>query len=204
MAGHTASTPETWVEDKAGMPETAREFGSEAALRELRAGVLYLLKCIVQEPALAEDLCNETFRVVLERLRRGPLEDPAKLTSFLAQTARNLALADQRKTQRRRTETGEQAAIDHVRDDKPDPSDDLQSQWRARAIRKVLLEMPNLRDRQLLVRLYLNDEDKASICHDLHLSEEHFNRVIYRARERFRVLLVKRFDRPDLLGLALA
>ena len=185
-------------------PVPAPEFGSDASLQQLRAGVLFLLNRMVQEPALAEDLCNETFRIVLERLRRGPLEDPGKLDSFLAQTARNLAMADRRRTSRRKTVTGEQVAIDSFADEKSDPSARAESQVRATAIRKVLQELPNLRDRQLLVRFYLNDEDKSAICRDLNLTEEHFNRVVYRARERFRVLLDKRFDRPDLLCLALA
>jgi RNA polymerase sigma-70 factor (ECF subfamily) len=182
----------------------APEFGSDETLRQLRAGVLFILNRMVQEPALAEDLCNETFRIVLERLRRGPLEDPGKLDSFLAQTARNLVMADRRRTIRRHTVTGEQAAIDDFADERSDPGNQAESQERAAAIRKVLQELPNLRDRQLLVRHYLDDEDKSSICRDLNLTEEHFNRVVYRARERFRVLLDKRFDRPDLLCLALA
>ncbi|MFZ2509165.1 MAG: sigma-70 family RNA polymerase sigma factor [Steroidobacteraceae bacterium] len=185
-------------------PASAPEFGSDASLLQLRSGVLFLLNRVVREPWLAEDLCNETFRVVLERLRRQPLEHPGKLASYLAQTARNLAIADRRRTSRRQTVTGEQSAIDDFADEKSDPSVKLESQSRANAIRKVLNGLPNLRDRQLLVRLYLYDEDKASICRDLHLTEEHFNRVVYRARERFRILLDKRFDRPDLLCLALA
>jgi len=192
------------MESDASLPVVTPEFGSDESLRQLRSGVLFLLNRIVQEPALAEDLCNETFRVVLERLRRGPLEDPDKLDSFLAQTARNLAMADRRRTSRRHTVTGEQAAIDDFADERSDPSVNVESQARAKAIRKVLQELPNLRDRQLLVRLYLNDEDKSSICRDLNLTEEHFNRVVYRARERFRVLLNKRFNRPDLLCLAIA
>ncbi len=204
MVARTALTTETGVNTEAGKTATAQEFGSDAALKELRAGVLCLLTAFVRDPALAEDLCNETFCVVLERLRRRPLEDPGKLAAFLAQTARNLVMADRRMTIRRRTETGEQATIDHFPDERPDPSDVLQSQWNGRAVRKALLELPNLRDRQLLVRFYLHDEDKASICRDLQLSGEHFNRVVYRARERFRVLLDRRFDRPDLLCLALA
>ena len=113
-------------------------------------------------------------------------------------------MADRRRTSRRHTVTGEQAAIDDFADERSDPSLNVASQARAKAIRKVLQELPNLRDRQLLVRLYLNDEDKSSICRDLNLTEEHFNRVVYRARERFRVLLNKRFNRPDLLCLAIA
>ena len=182
----------------------ASEFGTEARLRELRSGVLFLLHREVTDPALAEDLCNETFRVVLERLRRQPLEDSGKLAAFLAQTARNLAMSDRRKTLRRQTVTGEQQVIDHAAAEDADPSVALEMQTRAIAMRRVLEEMPNLRDRQLLVRFYLNDEDQAEICRDLHLTQVHFNRVIYRARERFRVLLDRRFKRADLYCLAIA
>ena len=185
-------------------PVAAPEFGSDADLRQLRSGILFMLHREVIDPALADDLCNETFRIVLERLRRQPLEEPGKLAAYLAQTARNLALADRRKTARRQTVTGEQSAIDDFVAEGPDPSVVAQAQVRAKAIRRVLEEMPNIRDRQLLVRFYLNDEDKAAICRDLNLSEVHFNRVIFRARERFRVLLDKRFERPDLFCLAIA
>ena len=186
------------------LPIAPPEFGSEARLRELRSGVLFLLHREVTDPALAEDLCNETFRVVLERLRRQPLEDPGKLAAFLAQTARNLAMSDRRKALRRQTVTGEQQVIDHAAAEDADPSVALEMQTRAIAMRRVLEEMPNLRDRQLLVRFYLNDEDQAEICRDLHLTQVHFNRVIYRARERFRVLLDRRFKRADLYCLAIA
>ena len=62
--------------------------------------------------------------------------------------------------------------------------------------------MPAARDRDILVRFYLNDEAKEEICRELRLSEEHFNRVIFRARNRFRELLEQRgFWKADLLTL---
>lgn len=192
------------MDSKTSPPVAPLEFGSDEDLRQLRSGVLYLLHREVLDPSLAEDLCNETFRIVLERLRRQPLKDPTKLDAYLAQTARNLATADRRKTTRRQTVTGEQTAIDDFADEVPDPGVDLDLQARARAVRRVLEEMPNVRDRQLLVRFYLDDEDKEFICRDLNLTGEHFNRVIYRARERFRVLLDTRFTRPDMFCLAIA
>jgi hypothetical protein len=66
----------------------------------------------------------------------------------------------------------------------------------------MLEEMPAERDRELLVRFYLNDEEKEQICQELKLSREHFNRVIFRARNRFRELLEHRgFWKGDLLTL---
>ena len=66
---------------------------------------------------------------------------------------------------------------------------------------RVLAEMTTPRDRELLVRYYLRDEDKAAICRGLGLTEAHFNRVIFRARERFRALLETRYARADLVLL---
>lgn len=183
---------------------SAPEFASDVTLQQLRSGVLFLLRRKVREPALAEDLCNEAFRIVLERLRRQPLEDPTRIAAFLAQTVRNLVTADRRKAARQRTVTGEQAVIDDFPDAESDPAATLQSQIRARAVRQVLREMPAVRDRQLLVRHYLHDEDMADIRRDLGLTQEHCNKVIFRARERFKSLLVKRFPQSDLLCLALA
>jgi hypothetical protein len=54
----------------------------------------------------------------------------------------------------------------------------------------------------VLVRFYLDDEDKEKICSELRLSEEHFNRVIFRARNRFRELLERRgLWKADLLAI---
>lgn len=170
---------------------------------ELRRGVLFLLRRKVRDPALAEDLCNETMRIVLERLQHEPLEDPAKLPAFLAQTARNLAIAEWRKSARRRTVTGEDAAIAAHADDGIDSGDGIQARQRAEAVRSVLADLPTPRDRELLVRYYLQDEDKAAICRGLGLTEAHFNRVIFRARERFRALLETRYARADLYCFAL-
>lgn len=176
--------------------------GDPARVAELRRGVLLVLRRRVREPALAEDLCNETFRVVLERLGREPLEDPAGLPAFLAQTARNLAIAEWRKDARRRTDTGDPEAIEAHADQAEEAGDEILQRQRANAVRQVLRDLGMPRDRELLVRYYLHDEDKDEICERLGLTEEHFNRVIFRARERFRGLLEKRYPRADLLCLA--
>jgi RNA polymerase sigma-70 factor (ECF subfamily) len=74
----------------------------------------------------------------------------------------------------------------------------------AAAVHAMLKELKSSRDRSLLVRYYLQDEDKASICRDLGLSDSTFNVVLFRARERFLELLQKRgIGRGELLGCLL-
>lgn len=182
----------------------APDLDSAAVVCQLREGLLHLLARRVRDPAVAEDICNEAFRILFERLHRQPLDEPSKLAAYLAQTARNLLVTNYRKDARHQTSTGEQHAIDRYPDPDADPSTDAQSRSRARAIREVLREMPSFRNRQVLVRYYLNGEPKAAICRDLGLTGDNFDIVIHRARDRFRALLVRRYAPSDLLGLVLA
>ncbi len=45
------------------------------------------------------------------------------------------------------------------------------------------------RDREVLLRFYLNEEPKSAICAALDLTELQFNQVLWRARQRFGAIL---------------
>jgi RNA polymerase sigma-70 factor, ECF subfamily len=176
---------------------------SPAELNRLREGLLALLRNELKSRTQAEDLCNETFRVVLERLREQPLDEPDKLVPYLAQTARHLARSSKRVARLQKTDTGHQATIEEVTDTDADPARASQADALARAVRRVLKEIPQTRDREILVRTYLRDEDRDQICQALGIDKSHYRRVISRARARFRELLEKRYQVSDLYGLAL-
>jgi RNA polymerase sigma-70 factor (ECF subfamily) len=178
----------------------------EPELGRLRDGLVAMLRGLCRRKRLdcsvADDLCNEAFRILLERVQREPLREPEKVAAFLAQTARNLLTADARRFGRRRTSTGEEEAIDAHADPMPDVPDSLQHLDLALLVRRVLERMPVPRDREILVRYYLRDEPKADICADLGLTEAHFNRVIDRARGRFAALLGPEHTPTTLFSLA--
>jgi RNA polymerase sigma-70 factor (ECF subfamily) len=178
-------------------PPLSGDIPDELTLRRLREGVLWIARRLAGDAMTAEDICNEAFRRLFDRLRQGPLSDPDKLPAFLAQTARHVAMEHRRSIATHRTSTGQDRAIADVAD--PNVDDGISSvlaATRAKAIRQVLQELPTQRDRTLLVRFYLRDEAKMDICRDLGLTEEHFNRVIFRARERLRSLLERRYANP--------
>jgi RNA polymerase sigma-70 factor (ECF subfamily) len=177
---------------------------SPAEIRDLRDGVLTILRRELVDHSQAEDLCNETFRIVLERLRQRPLEDPEGLAPYLAQTARFLVRGDRRTARRHRTYTGQQESIDQFEDPAGDPTVVAEAEARAKAVRELLREMPNMRDREILVRVYLRDQGKNEVCVALGIGDDHYRRVVFRARERFRELLKKRYRVSDLYCLALA
>ena len=161
-------------------------------VRHFSRGVFFLLRRAGARPEEAEDLHQETFRVVLERLRGPGLEQPEAVAGFLRGTARNLLRADRRKHVRRRTEPDSEVvdgAVDVRADGSAPQHQRAERQQRAQSIRQLLVELKTDRDRQILYRTYLAEDDKTAICADLELSPEHFDRVLYRARQRFRKIL---------------
>ena len=58
-------------------------------------------------------------------------------------------------------------------------------------VRELLQELKMPRDREILLRFYVQEADKEEICSELDVSPEHFNRVLFRAKNRFRKLLLE-------------
>ena len=151
-------------------------------------GLRYLLRRLGASPELADDLHQEAFRIVLERLRGKGLSDPAGLAGFLHGTARNLVIAERRKTARRRTEADEET-LAQAPNPGPSQLSTVLLDEEAEAVRRLIRALPTERDRQLLLRFYVAEEDKSRICADLGLDSLHFNRVLFRARQRFKETL---------------
>lgn len=151
----------------------------------------FLLRRLTRDEAAAEDLYQETFRLVIEKVRGGELREPERLPGFVSSLARNLFLGSVRRRGRQKVhEESETAEI------APDPSPGqlsrLLAQERAAIVRDVLAELKNDRDREILTRYYIADEKKEDICRDLELSDLHFNRVLFRARQRYKELFESR------------
>src|SRR3954469_22463422 len=139
----------------------------------------------------AEDLFQDTFRIGLEKLRRGELREPAKLPGFLAQIARSLAIEHYRKITRRKTDTDSDAVLTAMAAGES-PLGGLLARENAALVRRVLHDLANERDRQVLLRFYIAEEDKDRISADYGLSSLQFNRVLHRARQRYKELLTER------------
>lgn len=160
--------------------------------RRFERGITQILVRHTGSFALAQELCQETLIITLRRLRAQPLENPDKLAAFVAQTARNLAIAARRKEKRRRTDATPDEQLAEVPDDAHNQEHDAERDSTAAAVHAVLSEMKSARDRMLLVRYYLREEDKDVICRDLGVTPPSFNVVLFRARSRLLELLNKR------------
>jgi RNA polymerase sigma-70 factor (ECF subfamily) len=151
----------------------------------------FILRRHVREPSLAEDLSQEALWIVLTRLRTTGLDDPTKLAAFLHQTAINLARGEARKHFRRNTHP-DQESIARQATAEPLLADRLEQLQLASMIDQLLDELSQPRDRELLRRHYLGEESKARLCEALSVTPAHFDRILHRARVRFRQLLALR------------
>jgi RNA polymerase sigma-70 factor (ECF subfamily) len=163
-------------------------------------GLRALILRRVRDPQVAADILQDAAVTTLEKLREGAIAHPEGIGGYLYRVALN-HLRNYRRKDRAAVSSAD--ALDSV----PSPEGDAdwdrvgRPEWMI-AARRVLEELPRSRDRELLVRFYLNDEDKESICAALGLTDEHFSRVIFRARNRFRALLKRRgYGRADFLCL---
>ena len=147
----------------------------------------------------ARDLLQETFFVAFQKLRQKPLEQPGRLAGYLKGIAENVARSGARKRDREPL-LMENETIAAIPDQDLRPFQSISLKESAAAVRQLLESMTIERDRELLRRFYIYDEDKPQICRALGLDSLHFNRVLYRAKNRFRELLERRGEAPDLIG----
>jgi RNA polymerase sigma-70 factor (ECF subfamily) len=159
----------------------------EALVERYRRGVVIIIRREVRDAAAEDDLYQETFRIALEKIRRGDVREPEKLSGFICSLARNLAINYFRRAARQGslTEIDEAHAVPHSA---PSQLEELLRREKARIVRQVINELKSDRDRQVLFRFYIAEEEKERICTDLGLSSLHFNRVHFRARERYKEL----------------
>jgi RNA polymerase sigma-70 factor (ECF subfamily) len=176
--------------------------GDPAADEELvtryRRGVAIILRAESRDAGAVDDLFQETFRIALEKIRGGHVRDPRKLSGFVCSLARNLVIDHFRRVAARRT-SGD-VALAELASPRPDALEALLSTERGVAVNRVLAEMPSDRDRQILFRFYVAEDEKDAICRDLDLTSLQFNRVLFRARERYRELFRERADREKIPG----
>lgn len=150
-------------------------------------GVSLIIRRAVGQAAAAEDLSQETFRLALEKIRRGEVREPEKLSGFVCALARNLVIEHFRRAAREARRAGPEVT-EALPAAAPSPLEEVLRKEKAAAVRQVIAELKSERDRQVLFRFYIAEEEKGRICEDLDLTTLHFDRVLFRARARFKEL----------------
>ena len=173
----------------------AGDRGAEAELVErFGEGLVFLLRRWTRDRTTAEDLYQETLRLALEKVRKGEVREPDKLAGFLRSLARNLATHHYRRGSTREDRERElddtTAAVPGG--DTMEPLTRLLAAEKAGLVRRLIGELAADRDRQVLFRFYIAEEEKERICADLGLTGPELNVVLFRARQRYRKLFEER------------
>jgi RNA polymerase sigma-70 factor (ECF subfamily) len=166
----------------------AGEAEAEAELVERSGATLrWLARRFTRNEADAEDVYQETLMLALAKIRGGEVREPERLAGFLRSLAKNTAI----QRYRRRSETKVEPAgeLTEVPDSgRPDALSTVLRHERARLARVLLAELNVPRDRDVLCRYYIEEQDSDRICRELSLEGDHLYRILHRARQRFRRL----------------
>ncbi len=150
--------------------------------RRYKRGVSTILQKWGVSDDIIDDLFQETIIIVLQKIKQGDVRDPDRLSGFVCGVARNRGIKHFEKESRMCPMTAA-----HLNTPLPPcQHEELSRKEDAQMVRRVMSELKVDRDRQILFRLYLLEEDKEKICNDLALSSLHFNRVLHRAHQRFK------------------
>ncbi len=166
----------------------------EEVVRRYNQGVAIIIDQIVRSRSVTEDVSQDTFKIVLAKVRRGDLREPERLSGFVCSVARNAAVDYIRRTRHLKNQEAIGDA-EQIPDPAPSQLDEVLRQERAEVVRQLIKELKQKRDRDLLLRYYIAEEDKDKICRDLGLTRAQFNNVIFRATARFKELYVRRIGK---------
>jgi RNA polymerase sigma-70 factor (ECF subfamily) len=160
----------------------------DAALHRYYARLLKSLARRCGNTADAGDLLHEAVRITIEHLKDGRVRDVERLPGYIFRTALNLLRNHRRVMGNRPQCRAPVESADVVAG--PTIADPLHDDSIRREVRVALAALPVERDRAIIRRFYLDEDPKHRICQDLNLSPAHFDRVIFRARQRMKEFLM--------------
>jgi RNA polymerase sigma-70 factor, ECF subfamily len=131
-----------------------------------------------------EDVRQETFLRVLQKLRRGELHQPERLGAFVNSVCNNIILESYRaRTRNPAADAAESEAMDCT----IDMDGDLIAQERKKLVGIVLEELPEA-DRAVLRMVFWEEAPREDICKTMKVDRAYLRVLLHRARMRFKAL----------------
>ena len=164
-------------------------------------GLRLLVARRCRDPQVGADLLNEAVCTTWAKWQAGKIERPEQIAGYVLQVTMNLLRNHRRAIGERPEKRADAARLQELASD-AEPADETMEREIAAQVKNVIRGMSSQRDRAILVRFYLDEEDKEVICRDLGLSPLQFDKILHRARGRLRKLLESGgLGRTDLLSL---
>jgi len=159
----------------------------ESLIAKQYTGLRLLILRRTGDAEVAADLLNEAACTAWEKWQGGLIQRPEEIGGYIFQVAMNLL----RNHRRSVAERADRRAAPEVLGSLPDATE-ATDRWLdskvALQVKRILQELRTPRDREILTRFYLQDQDKDAICRDLSLDTDQFDKVLHRARSRLKEL----------------
>jgi RNA polymerase sigma-70 factor, ECF subfamily len=167
-------------------PSAMQKSEVESLIAREYLGLRLLIARRTGDPHVAADLLNDAVCTTWEKWLAGKIARPEQIAGYIFQVAMNLLRNRRRAMSERPEKRADAEALDSVAF--PEQVQQVEEKLASR-VKDIIRGMGSARDRTVLVRFYLNEEDKETICRDLRLTPIQFARVLHRARGRLRQLL---------------
>jgi RNA polymerase sigma-70 factor (ECF subfamily) len=172
-----------------------------ALIEKNYVGLRLLVARRCRDPHVAADLLNEAVVTTWAKWQAGKIERPEQIAGYVLQVTMNLLRNHRRAIAERPEKRADAAKLQELASE-GETGDETMEREIAVQVKNVIRAMSSQRDRAILVRFYLDEEEKESICRELGLSPLQFDKILHRARGRLRKLLESGgLGRQDLLSL---
>jgi RNA polymerase sigma-70 factor, ECF subfamily len=159
--------------------------GNPAAMGQLYGTLIRGVRAHLsrQLPAdLVEDRAHNVLIVAVKAIRSGQLRDPARLPAFVRTVAQRQIADAIRGISRTRSIELDFCEVP-LPDLREDPEQELDQQQKLSCLRSALASL-SPRDREILTRFYLEEQDAERICREMNLSATQFRLFKSRAKGR--------------------
>lgn len=180
--------PDAHVVEPAAQSPRMDRAAIEGLIAKHYTGLRILIQRRTGDAEIAADILNQAACTAWEKWQSGQVRRPEEIGGYIFQVAMNLLRNRRRKVVERADRHVDSDVLGHLPSD-ADAADRWLEKKIAARVKRVLQDLPLRRDREILVRFYLQEQEKDAICRDLGLQADHFDKVLHRARGRLKELL---------------
>jgi RNA polymerase sigma-70 factor (ECF subfamily) len=188
------STSEDWARVVGRIRE-----GDQAAVEELYSvfsrGIRFYL-CRQLGPQDLDDRVHDCFLVVIHAIKKGEIREPGRLMGFVRTIVRRqiAGYIDGMVEVRKKQVDLEFGSV--IPDENLNPEHNAISRQREEIMVSVLRTISS-RDREILTRFYLYEQDQEQICREMELTETQFRLLKSRAKAKFGELGKRKLERKQ-------
>ena len=180
--GRTSLSPAEWA-DLVAQIKAGEDSGMEQLYKLFSRGIRYYL-CRQLGPQELEDKVHDTFLIVVNAIKRGDLREPERLMGFVRTVVRRqVAAYIETAVHTRREQTDLESGVTVI-DRTQNPEREAMARQKAELMRSAL-DALSARDREILVRFYLQEQTQEQICREMSLNETQFRLMKSRAKAKF-------------------